>query len=378
MLPPEVDLTAVASESFPHGRAVLGGLNQGVLVVDAEGQVVDATAPAIGLCREPPIGRLIGDVTYRSAPDVTVVDLPDGASAVILTPESPEQVALKGILEQIPASVARLSRDLRIEQVSNLWLLATGLEREAVTGRHLHDLGLPARVRNDLEPLVARVLETGQPARLETLIPTTVGLRWVEFVFVAERNRDAEITHVIGVSSDITHRKNRELSLSKEAMTDPLTGLLNRSGLNDAFRRRADQPGWSETTLLLIDLDDFKRVNDRHGHLVGDAVLVEVAARLRGAVEEQIPVARLGGDEFVVLGSRAGDGSALAAAIQAAFATPVETATEAFAIHLSIGIATVTSADEDVSQLFNRADEAMYRAKRTGSGLERDPAPEGT
>ena len=354
----------------PDVRAVLDAVAAGVLVVDPHGTVTDANAAALDRCIEPPVGLPVDRVSWSGEPDVEVRALDGGWSVVVSTPAPDERRALAALLEQIPASVARLGHDLRIEQVSDLWLLATGRTREEVTGVHLGDLGLPSRIADELIPLVDRVLRSGKGERLEALIPTPIGLRWVEFVFVAERDRLGIITHVLGVSTDVTHRKNRELSLAREAATDALTGVLNRAGLNDELQRRAGEPAWVGTALLVIDLDGFKQINDAHGHLVGDQILVEVARRLQATAGETNPVARLGGDEFVVIEPEpAGAARALADALVDAVRTPlpVDGGTAEHAVGLSIGVARVRSAGEDPTSLFTRADEAMYQAKRAGA-----------
>ncbi|BCJ40247.1 hypothetical protein GCM10010168_31050 [Actinoplanes ianthinogenes] len=144
-----------------------------------------------------------------------------------------------------------------------------------------------------------------------------------------------------------------------DATHDPLTGLANRA-LFDA-RIRATP----EATVLLIDLDDFKPVNDVHGHHVGDELLRAVADRLRGCVREGGTVARLGGDEFAVLFPQAAGRSAeLAAGVLEAFAAPVPTSAGLLPIRASIGAAGGSTADP--AGLMRRADEAMYEAKRNG------------
>ncbi len=359
-------------------RAALDVVRDGVLLVDADGCVTDANAAAVAQCPSSPLGRpldeVVDEVTRTADVDVEVHHVAPDQRVVVMMRPPPERVALTGILEQIPASVIRLDADLTIVNVSDLWLRATGLERAEVVGARLHDLPFSERVRTELLPLVDTVLRNERRAGIELLVPTMLGLRWVEFVFVVERDRLGAVTHVIGVSTDVTHRKNRELSLSKEAATDPLTGVLNRAGLNAELRERAQHDGWTGTTLLVIDLDDFKRINDEHGHSTGDEVLVEVARRIGAAVADGPPVARLGGDEFVVLDSRAGHGAGLAEAIQQAFAAPVVTDRGTFALGLSIGVAEVRSGDDDMADLFNRADEAMYRAKRSRVGTVVDGA----
>ncbi len=160
--------------------------------------------------------------------------------------------------------------------------------------------------------------------------------------------------------------------LSDLALRDPLTSLANRAALyahlGEALQN-ARAHGQS-LCLLMVDLDGFKAVNDRHGHGVGDRVLVEVAARLRAATRAQDLVARLGGDEFVVVaeGLRLpDDAQRMAQDVLAALSAPMTAAPDA-RIGASIGIATGSAGDADTEALLRRADAAMYSAKAAGRG----------
>ncbi|NJC84272.1 GGDEF domain-containing protein [Planosporangium mesophilum] len=160
--------------------------------------------------------------------------------------------------------------------------------------------------------------------------------------------------------------------LREIAFSDSLTGLANRAmfldRLGEAMERvRRD----GEISVLLVDLDDFKPVNDRFGHAAGDAVLVEVAARLRGCVRSTDVVARLGGDEFAVLLEQASpDGlSATAARIVRAIDAPCRVAGTEVRVGASVGVASARAENgDDAGALLQRADEAMYAAKVRGKG----------
>ncbi|GAB7039599.1 MULTISPECIES: putative bifunctional diguanylate cyclase/phosphodiesterase [Catenuloplanes] len=147
--------------------------------------------------------------------------------------------------------------------------------------------------------------------------------------------------------------------------TDPLTGLANLAGLRAGLRRATGRFG-----ILLIDLDDFKPVNDRYGHETGNLLLTHVADTLRGTVRSTDIAARVGGDEFVIVlfdldGSSAlAEASAVAERVLAAFAaTPIEVGEHRIFAHASIGVA-VSTGDEDPKAVQHRADLAMYEAKR--------------
>jgi diguanylate cyclase (GGDEF)-like protein len=146
---------------------------------------------------------------------------------------------------------------------------------------------------------------------------------------------------------------------------DGLTGLANRS----AFLGHLDeQPSAGLTAVLYLDLDDFKPVNDDHGHALGDRVLAEVATRLRHAVRPTDVVARLGGDEFAVLCPDIGDlpaAGALAERLVAAVSDPITVDGVAVRVGLSVGIAELV-AGEDADGVLARADGALRRAKAQG------------
>ena len=148
------------------------------------------------------------------------------------------------------------------------------------------------------------------------------------------------------------------------AATDELTGSPNRRAFLDRLAPAiAEVAAGRGAAVCLVDLDGFKEVNDREGHLMGDRVLKDVAAALAGAVRETDTVARLGGDEFAVLARTAPDlsGEVLAERLRVA----VSAVGDDRGVTASIGVATL-SAGDDVEAVLHRADEAMYRAKTSG------------
>lgn len=160
-------------------------------------------------------------------------------------------------------------------------------------------------------------------------------------------------------------------ALVSAATTDPLTGLANRAQLADVIH--ADRSPIA--AVLFCDLDDFKLVNDRHGHLVGDQLLQEAARRLSRAVRPNDVLARLGGDEFAVfcpsLLSEI-DAETVADALIAALDVPMEVGGQRQHIGCSVGVAIVRAegrgAHDDLDRLLGEADRALYRAKDLGKG----------
>ena len=216
------------------------------------------------------------------------------------------------------------------------------------------------------------------PSRYEfRCLTASRGVRWLEMSGsrIDWDGRPATMNHL----NDITDRKALEEQVRQLAYMDTLTGLANRRLLEDRLSLALSQcrRGGHHGALLYLDLDDFKPVNDRHGHAAGDQLLVGVAQRLRQAVRACDSVARLGGDEFVVMLSplpaepQPADEQAQAVAckLQALLAQPHRLALQDLAEAVehcctaSIGVALFGPADEDPVAVLQRADRAMYRAK---------------
>ena len=166
-------------------------------------------------------------------------------------------------------------------------------------------------------------------------------------------------------------RREHAERVEQMALKDALTGLANRHGLEMMFahhQRRAQRSG-EQLSLLFLDLDGFKAVNDRHGHTAGDELLRQAARRLAACVRAGDVVARLGGDEFVVLLVQPGaDGAAelLARRVIAEIARPYRIGEADCHVTASVGLAHHRRGPVDVGALLRRADAAMYRAKTGG------------
>ena len=167
------------------------------------------------------------------------------------------------------------------------------------------------------------------------------------------------------------HRAMLDLAAQTEklrimAFQDPLTGLANRAVFNDALAEAVLGPRLKTVDVLLLDLDDFKEVNDILGHQAGDDMLVEVARRLRGCAVGADVVARLGGDEFVVLLTACPDAEAIAECILRCLHVPVNIAGRSLRPSLSLGLASLGPTKVGASELLRQADIAMYAAKAAG------------
>ena len=203
---------------------------------------------------------------------------------------------------------------------------------------------------------------------------------------------DGAVVGVYGIAKDVTAQRHAEAASRRQATHDALTDLPNRVLLDEHLARltqseAAGAPGSAEaattagvTALLLLDLDGFKDINDTFGHPHGDALLCQVAERLRGALRASDLVARLGGDEFaVVLAGDDGAAAARAAAcIRAALDAPFVVEGRTLHIGGSIGIALHPDHGADGTTLLRHADVALYAAKRGRRGaVVYDPAGDG-
>ncbi|MDQ1705090.1 MAG: hypothetical protein QOF18_1456 [Frankiaceae bacterium] len=152
--------------------------------------------------------------------------------------------------------------------------------------------------------------------------------------------------------------------LGLSARTDPLTGLVNRTVLVEMLEQELAKPDHPAIAVAVLDINDFKLINDSHGHDTGDAVLSELSRRLSRAVRSCDTVARLGGDEFAVVAVGVDDdGRALADRLLAAFSAPVSVGARNFAIRASVGVVIAADTGEDAHTLLAHADVAMYQAK---------------
>src|SRR4051812_41258206 len=180
-------------------------------------------------------------------------------------------------------------------------------------------------------------------------------------------------------AQDITERRRAEADLraltdelAERAVRDPLTGLANRSLLEERLRGvlARDSRTGDTSGILFLDLDGFKAVNDVHGHAVGDAVLRAVAGRLTATVRPSDTLARIGGDEFVVLveGATTEGVAALADRLRAAVTEPIAVGTLTLNVGVSVGIAMSQAGGTESSTLLDRADRGMYAEKRGTAG----------
>ncbi|WP_254366853.1 bifunctional diguanylate cyclase/phosphodiesterase [Paraburkholderia sp. NMBU_R16] len=224
-----------------------------------------------------------------------------------------------------------------------------------------------------VDAALARVLENDAgDISIELRLRTGGGAcRFVENRYVPVRDKRGRLIEVEGIIVDITERKAAEEKMARLAPTDTLTGLANRASFLARLRRAfaAAQHCGMPFAILLVDLDHFKRVDDRLGHPIGDLLLREAAKRLRNCTCENDFIARLGRDVFVVLQSEMGEptnAGELAAKLQTALAYPYVLNGNDVRMSASIGICPYVQDDSDADAMLALAELALLRAKRNG------------
>jgi diguanylate cyclase (GGDEF)-like protein/PAS domain S-box-containing protein len=194
---------------------------------------------------------------------------------------------------------------------------------------------------------------------------------WADGMIYPVRNRVGVLMGYVKILRDATKQKLAEEEISRLALADALTGLPNRA---EFMQRLHEAAALSERSghaffVLLMDLDNFKGINDRLGHLGGDELLKQVAGRMHSVVRETDVVARLGGDEFAMLVMDGDDqqvGAAIAEKILAAMADPFQIDGQEVRSGLSIGISVFPHDTKDIEQLLRNADAALYKVKSEG------------
>jgi diguanylate cyclase (GGDEF)-like protein len=215
------------------------------------------------------------------------------------------------------------------------------------------------------------VLDCGEDGELEVdiLRPRAADHRRCALTFAAVCDQEGRAGALICVN-DVTESARMRDELRLQATYDALTGCLNRSCVTRTLENFLAPPGEPATTVMFVDVDNFKPINDRLGHAAGDELLVHLASRLRGLTRGEDVVGRLGGDEFLLI-CRDVDTSeqalAITARVHAAVNQPAALTAGTVELRASIGVARATpGTSSDV--LIANADAAMYESKRQGDG----------
>jgi diguanylate cyclase (GGDEF)-like protein/PAS domain S-box-containing protein len=238
-----------------------------------------------------------------------------------------------------------------------------GVGEEDLLGRSLGDLVEPNDRLRLREAFTAAVLQPSSQVDITLRVRSGSGeWRWMQ-VLLDNQLDHPSVRGVVSNSRDVHERHVLERQLAHAAFHDALTGLGNLARARALLQAVYDSP--AEATVLLVDLDGFKAVNDTFGHAYGDALLCKVAERLTGCLRAGDEASRLGGDEFVLVLRGLQDAGPTSSRVLAALREPVEVAGTTLSIRASLGVAlTVDAATPD--ELLRNADLAMYASKAAG------------
>ncbi|MEA1049545.1 PAS domain S-box protein [Lamprobacter modestohalophilus] len=267
-------------------------------------------------------------------------------------------------------------RDATILDVNDAFTRITGYAREEVIGRNCRILQSGRHPPAFFEALWRELALTGSwqgqiwnRSKGGNIYPENLTIS-------AVRSDDGEVTGYVGVFADITALKNAEARLEHLAQHDALTDLPNRLVFQDRLEQslnHAKRQG-TKAAIVFIDLDRFKVINDTFGHMVGDALLVDMAERLQGAVRADDTVARLSGDEFCLILNDLASVAPVKAIVDKlleSFTRPFDIDGQTISVTLSIGIAIYPDDGGDAETLLRLADAAMYLAKDGGRNTYR-------
>ena len=280
---------------------------------------------------------------------------------------------LDTVIENMPEAIlVKDVRDLRYILINRAAEVFFGRKRDEIIGKTARDLfdkdsaeAIMARDRKVVES-GEELLYAGRPLHMLD------GERLITNRRLIVRGPDGEPQYLLGIVEDITERKRAEARIAHMALHDTLTDLPNRVAFNERFAVTLDHAAATSGrfAVMCIDLDRFKEVNDVFGHAVGDAILCEVARRLKTAADGAF-LARLGGDEFTVITTEGGEPEAaerLAERLLAAMADEFRVQGHTVRMGMSVGVAIYPADGADSSTLLANADAALYRAKAEGRG----------
>jgi diguanylate cyclase (GGDEF)-like protein/PAS domain S-box-containing protein len=398
-----------------RSKALLLGLEEAILAVDAQGGIAWANAEAGRLfecSREDLLGselralfaeematevsdairRIPGSGTWRArrlrvqrhvtGPILVECTIKSDASsvfhAIVMLRDVTEQRDREAAL-QLSAKVFECSGEAimitdsedRILAVNESFNKVTGYESREVVGRQPHFLSA-GRQGEDFYRRMWEIVHRDGHWKGEVWNRKRDGEVYAEWLAIsAVRNDQGDVDHYISIFSDITERKIREEHIAHQAYHDFLTGLPNRVLLEDRFGQAAamTQRESHYLAVLFIDLDGFKAINDNLGHRVGDALLCAVAERLRHSVRTSDTVSRCGGDEFLCLLVELPSPETaigIAETILRTLQEPIEAEAHSLSLTASVGVAFFPLHGSELQTLLGRADNAMYDAKRAG------------
>lgn len=279
--------------------------------------------------------------------------------------EAEEQLNLfKRSIENISEGVFITNTQFKFISVNNAYCSYTGETREQALASYMHFHLYPDAFTEEIKKtLKAKGNWSGEVESVRVS-----GERYeMELNIDAVHDEDGKISHFVGVFSDITSRKNTEKELLKLANVDPLTELPNRSFFQASHQNLVRKA--AQHSLLCLDMDNFKKINDSLGHQTGDILIKQIAKRLQRITGKNATCYRLGGDEFSILMEDNADIHTVTHFAQSLLDTlsrPFIINKQEFVLGASIGIAFYPDDGESPQEMLKNADTAMYFAKNNG------------
>jgi diguanylate cyclase (GGDEF)-like protein/PAS domain S-box-containing protein len=277
------------------------------------------------------------------------------------------------IIEHVPAPIyVKDAKELRYILDNQAGENFLGVARGEMIGKTAQEI-FPTKEADLIAALDEELLRSGRQMSDERQIITPRnGIRSTVSKRLIVDDADGKSKYLIGVIDDITERKLAEATIINMARHDALTGIANRIVLREKLEQAAAylQSRGEGFTVLILDLDEFKYINDTLGHAAGDQLLKELALRLRSSLEESDTVARLGGDEFAIIQTGATNqreqAIALAIKVLDIVAQPFDLDGHNVTVQTSIGIALAPENGTEPGELLKKADLALYRVKAEG------------
>lgn len=299
-----------------------------------------------------------------------------GAVVTDITEQKNAEAKFRAIFMSAPVGLTLSEgEDARIIEVNPAYANIVGRDLDEITGLSWHSFSHPDDLDDDLESIKRLNDNPHSSVKLsKRYIKPDNTIVWVERTMTTIADISTpEKKLFLTVIEDITERKQFEEKIWHQANYDFLTDLPNRSMFQDRLNQliKKSKRDQSEFAVLLIDLDEFKMINDNLGHDQGDLLLQETGVRISDCLRESDTVARLGGDEFVIILadiSSAVDIDRIVKTISYALNQPYFLAGETVYVSASIGITVFPTDAEDLQAMLKYADQAMYQAKKLGRG----------
>ncbi|ATE64319.1 sensor domain-containing diguanylate cyclase [Rhizorhabdus dicambivorans] len=279
------------------------------------------------------------------------------------------EASLRLLASESADALVRLDERTRCIQSSGATTMLLGVESRELVGSPLSGLIDPRDAAYIDRAFEQALIHPGTVAYCEFRPRDREG-DWLECTLRALVDQEGRAYGAIGAIRDITIRKEREVSLALAASSDSLTGALNHAAFMAHLDRALAHLTSTHLALIMVDVDHFKQVNDRHGHLAGDRVLVELHARLRALLRDHDVIGRLGGDELAILldGTAEELAISIAESIRIAISNrPILQGDDEAPLLISVSCGAAQAYPGiGREELMRKADEALYQAKRGG------------